>query len=58
MVTGQAGREAGQLQGLCRLALWHLLVSLAATLACAMASSALAAYRTTRIEPSRGLREL
>ena len=51
-------REAGQFEGLCRLLPSHLLISLLATLICAFIASALAAYRVTRIEPSRGLREL
>ena len=51
-------REAGQFEGLCRLLPSHLLISLLATLVCAFIASALAAYRVTRIEPSRGLREI
>ena len=51
-------REAGQFEGLCRLLPAHLAISLAATMVCAVVAAALAAYRSTRIEPSKGLREL
>ena len=50
--------ESGQFEGLCRLLPSHLLISLFATLLCAVTASALAAWRTTRIEPAEGLREL
>lgn len=58
VINGYLARQAGQFEGLCRLLPWHLLLSLAATLVCALLASALAAWRATRIEPSRGLREL
>lgn len=58
VINGYFAREAGQFEGLCRLLPSHLLISLAATLVCAAIAAALAAYRSTRIEPSKGLREL
>lgn len=58
LINDYFAEEAGQFEGLCRLLPSHLALSLAATLVCAVVSSALAAYRTTRIEPSKGLREL
>jgi len=58
LINDYFAREAGQLQGLCRLLPWHLVAALVGTLICAVISSAVAAYRTTRIEPARGLREL
>jgi putative ABC transport system permease protein len=58
VINDYFAREAGQFEGLCRLLPSHLTISLAATLVCAMVAAALAAYRATRIEPSKGLREL
>jgi putative ABC transport system permease protein len=58
LINDYFAREAGQFQGLCRLLPSHLLISLLATLIAAMAASILAALRVTRIEPSKGLREL
>lgn len=58
LINSYFSQAAGQFEGLCRLLPSHLITSLLATLACAILSSALAAYRTTRIEPSKGLREL
>ena len=58
LINDYFAREAGQLQGLSRLLPWHLLVALAATLASAMLAAGLAAFRSTRAEPARGLREL
>lgn len=58
LINDYFAREAGQFQGLCRLLPSHLIISLFATLVCAMTASVLAALRVTRIEPSRGLREL
>lgn len=58
LINDYFAREAGQFQGLCRLLPSHLLISLFATLLCAMIASVLAALRVTRIEPSKGLREL
>lgn len=42
----------------CRLRPLHIVAAVAATLACAIAASALAGARVARIEPSDGLREL
>jgi len=58
VINGYFARESGQFEGLCRLLPSHLVISLAATLVCAVIAAALAAYRSTRIEPSKGLREL
>jgi putative ABC transport system permease protein len=58
LINDYFAREAGQFQGLCRLLPSHLVISLFATLICAMTASVLAALRVTRIEPSKGLREL
>jgi putative ABC transport system permease protein len=58
LINSYFAREAGLSEGLCRLLPSHLLVSLAATLICAIIASTLAAYRASRIEPSKGLREL
>jgi putative ABC transport system permease protein len=58
VINGYFAREAGQFEGLCRLLPSHLAIILASTLVCAIAAAALAAYRSTRIEPSKGLREL
>ncbi|MDH3377658.1 MAG: peptide ABC transporter permease [Gammaproteobacteria bacterium] len=58
LINGYFAREAGQFDGLCRLLPSHLAISLVATLVCAVVAAGLAAYRSTRIEPSKGLREL
>jgi putative ABC transport system permease protein len=58
LINGYFAREGGGLEGLCRLLPAHLAVALVATLLCGIASSGLAAFRTTRVEASRGLREL
>ena len=58
LINNYFAREAGLFEGLCRLLPSHLLISLAATLICAIIASSLAAYRVSRIEPSKGLREL
>ena len=58
LINNYFAQASGQFEGLCRLLPSHLAFSLAATLLCALLSSALAAYRATRIEPSKGLREL
>ncbi|VAX09149.1 hypothetical protein MNBD_GAMMA26-2311 [hydrothermal vent metagenome] len=58
LINGYFAQATGQFAGLCRLLPSHLIISLLATIVCAVLSAALAAYRTTRIEPSKGLREL
>jgi putative ABC transport system permease protein len=58
LINDYFAREAGQFQGLCRLLPSHLAISLLATLVCAVTASLLAAFRVTRIEPSKGLREI
>jgi putative ABC transport system permease protein len=58
LINDYFAREAGLFEGLCRLLPSHLASAVVATLACATLASAYAAYRTTRIEPSNGLREL
>lgn len=58
LINDYFAREAGQFQALCRLLPSHLVISLCATLICAMTAAVLAALRVTRIEPSKGLREL
>jgi putative ABC transport system permease protein len=58
LINDYFARQAGQFEGLCRLLPSHLFVALLATLLCALAAASLAALRTTRIEASRGLREL
>jgi len=58
LINNYFAQEAGQFEGLCRLLPSHLFISLLATLVCAVIAAGLAAYRTTRIEPSKGLREL
>jgi putative ABC transport system permease protein len=58
LINNYFAQEAGQFEGLCRLLPSHLFISLFATLICAIIAAGLAAYRTTRIEPSKGLREL
>ena len=58
LINDYFAREAGQFEGLCRLLPSHLFISLVATLVCAVIAAALAAFRATRIEPSKGLREL
>lgn len=58
LINNYFAQEAGQFEGLCRLLPSHLFISLLATLVCAIIAAGLAAYRTTRIEPSQGLREL
>lgn len=58
LINNYFAQEAGQFEGLCRLLPSHLFVSLSATLICAIMAAGLAVYRTTRIEPSKGLREL
>ncbi len=58
LINDYFARQAGLFEGLCRLLPSHLAISLLATLVCAVIASTWAAYRTTRIEPSSGLREL
>ena len=58
LINDYFAREVGQFQGLCRLLPSHLVISLCATMVSATAAAVLAALRVTRIEPSKGLREL
>jgi len=58
LINSYFAQAAGQFEGLCRLLPIHFAITLVATLISAVLSAAMAAYRATRIEPSKGLREL
>ena len=58
MINRHFASSLGAGETACRLLPMHVAIAIAATLACALAASALAGGRVARIDPSEGLREL